>query len=141
MKRLLIIFISALLSTSCFAQLTVDSLGRITMANEVTTIGENVTIGKCNSLNLTNIGLQSVLNHFDSSASGNVAVLGECIGRKSGASIGVAGVAGKGWGSYNFGVIGTLKDSVPGAGVLGLDNFELPVLTGKYAGISKEKST
>lgn len=128
-----------LLSVSSYAQLTVDSLGCITMANEVTTIGKNVTIGKNNSLNLTNIGLQSVLNHFNSSASGNLAILGECTGQNGGASIGVAGVAGKGWGSYNFGIIGTLKDATYGAGILGLDNFELPVLVGKYAGYFKGK--
>ncbi len=139
MKRHSVIIISFLLSVNSHAQLTVDSLGCVTIANEVTAIGKNVTIGKNNTLSLNNIGLQSVLNHFNSSASGNLAILGECTGQNGGASIGVAGVAGKGWGSYNFGIIGTLKDATYGAGVLGLDNFELPVLTGKYAGYFKGK--
>lgn len=139
MKRHSVIILSFLLSANSHAQLTVDSLGCVTIANEVTTIGKNVTIGKNNTLSLNNIGLQSVLNHFNSSASGNLAILGECTGQNGGASIGVAGVAGKGWGSYNFGIVGTLKDATYGAGVLGLDNFELPVLTGKYAGYFKGK--
>ena len=132
MQKIFIFILSVFLPMLSFAQLSVDSLGCVLMADQVTTIAKNVTVGGQNSLSINNVGLQSVLNHFGSS--GNVALLGESTEQSSGASIGVIGVAGKGFAGYNFGTIGGLKNANYGAGILGLDSYSLPIITDKYAG-------
>lgn len=133
------IIIAAVLAagTTASAQLRIDSCGRVAVgggaADSAATLNVGYTTqhgsGYCigahsstSSANLYNIGVEGVA--LPTAPSG------------SGRSIGLRGMAGHGLTGRNYGVLGALGDSLPGAGIAGCDGLSsMASASGRYAGM------
>ena len=136
MKKYLFIMLLMSVPVLCSAQLTVDSIGHVSIgskapiSNAVLNVGSSYYSGYRYAINvkldgeanyLSNIGLSS-----QASASTNL---------YSGRSFGICGFGGRYSDGYNYGVLGGLFGNLNGAGVFGtIYNYTGINVPGKYAG-------
>ena len=142
MKKLFITLILLVSFTCSFAQLKVDSVGNVKMA-DTTTAPTKVRIGSGGFMGsyFSHIGLHATQESLYTG--NNVGLLSEAVGNISSSSVNSLGVVGFAVGGYygnNYGVLGSFHNynagsSAYGAGIYGTNDPEhIQHVTGSYAG-------
>lgn len=133
------IIIAAMLAagTTASAQFRIDSCGRVAAGGYVADTVAALSVG-----NTTMHGSGYSIGVYSSTPSTNLCNIGvegvalPTTPNGSGRSIGVRGMAGHGPAGRNYGVLGALGDSLPGAGITGSDGLStMTSASGRYAGL------
>lgn len=140
MKKYLIAVTMFFLTASSYAQLTVDSVGRVVIGDECLA-SNKLKVGDISYLTLPSMktSVSSILKNCTND-SYNVSIYGEAYPNSTQiiqATAGVCGLAGGGKQGQNYGTIGLIYGSKNGAGIYGatVSNYDfLSTIPGRYAG-------
>ena len=138
-KKIFIVILAVAFSTESHAQLKVDTVGNIKLANRQFTTGVKVKIAETPSHSSgTKQNIFSCINTLDETMnlgkSGSVGPSSQTIINPNAYAVGLLGYARRASGGKNFGVIGNISDGY-GAGIYGTIGIEAGFqLQGSYAG-------
>lgn len=143
MKKYLIAVTMFFLTASSYAQLTVDSVGRVVIGDECLA-SNKLKVGDISAISLSTMksNVNSILRNCNGGY--NVSIYGETYPGPSMVNVpmaGVCGLAGNGMQGYNYGTMGLLFGNKNGAGIYGITAYSqndlLNMVPGRYAGFFK----